>query len=227
MVAPQISFTARRNFLAGAAAASLLALPGCASMGGFSMVEAVRRLLTMSTQGALGRLTASGGFWDNQVARLALPEMFGSRGTVLQSIVTSAVFRERLQHQLNIVAEDGARRAAPVVAETVRTIGIANAVALIRGGPTAATGFLRDAMADSLIDTMLPALGDGLRLARDPLVGQAIAALVGGDLSSVARSLSVKADDAIWGEIGREEASIRANPERTNDPVLIGVLKVL
>ena len=42
MVAAQISPLARRNFLAGAAATSLLALPGCASMGGFSMVEAVR-----------------------------------------------------------------------------------------------------------------------------------------------------------------------------------------
>jgi len=227
MVVSPNSSIARRNFLAGAAATSLLALPGCASMGGFSMIEAVRRLLTLSTQGALARLMASGGFWDNSLARLDLPDVFGSRGGVLQGILSSALFKDRLQHQLNIVAEDGARRAAPIVAETVRTIGIANAVALIRGGPTAATGFLRDAMAGSLIPAMLPALGDGLRIARDPIVGQAIAALSGVDVNGVVGSLSEKADAAIWGEIGREEASIRANPERTNDPVLIGVLKIL
>ena len=29
--------------------------------------------------------------------------------------------------------------------------------------------------------------------------------------------------DAIWGEIAREEAAIRANPQSTRDPMLIGV----
>ncbi len=227
MVAAIKSSFARRSFMAGAAAAGLLVLPGCQSMGGFSMVDAVRRLLTLSTQGAFARLTAPGGFWDNQLARLALPDIFGSRGTVLQNILGSALVRDRLQHQFNIVAEDGARRAAPMVAETVRTIGIDNAVALIRGGPTAATGFLRSAMAGSLVDAMVPALGEGLRIANDPLVGQALAALSGVDIGGVSRSLSAQADQAIWGEIGRQEADIRAHPERTSDPLLIGLFKVL
>ena len=196
-------------------------------MGGFSLVDAVRRLLEQSTKGALARLTAPGGFWDNQLARLDLPDVFGSRGGVLEGILTSAVFKNRLQKSFNHVAEAGARRAAPMIAETVRTIGIANAVALIKGGPTAATGFLRDAMAGSLVEAMVPALGDGLRIADDPIVGQALAALTGIDMSGVARSLSGKVDDAIWGEVGREESAIRANPEQTNDAVLIAALKTL
>jgi hypothetical protein len=218
---------ARRAFLTGSAATGLLALPGCASLGGFGMVDAIRRLLTLSTQNAFARLVADGGFWDSQLTRLALPDVFGSRGGVLQDILTSAIFKNRLQKELNHVAEDGARRAAPVVAETVRTIGIENAVALVKGGPTAATGFLRNAMAGSLIETMVPALGDGLRVASDPIVGQALAALTGVDVTGVARSLAVEADEAIWGQIGREESANRANPQSTNDPVLMGVFGVL
>ncbi|MFA7387012.1 MAG: DUF4197 family protein, partial [Thiohalobacteraceae bacterium] len=126
----------------------------------------------------------------------------------------------------NHVAEAGARRAAPVIADTVRVIGIDNAIALIRGGPTGATSFLRTAMNGSLIETMVPALGDGLRLAEDPIVGQALAALTGVDVAGVARSLAVKTDDAIWGEIGREEAAIRADPRSTRDPVLIAALEL-
>ena len=125
------------------------------------------------------------------------------------------------------MAEAGARRAAPVIADTVRVIGIDNAAALIKGGPTAATDFLRTAMAGSLVETMVPALGDGLRLASDPIVGQAIAGLTGVDLTGVARSLSAKAETVIWGEIGREEAAIRANPEATGDPLLIAALKLV
>lgn len=227
MVADDIQVVGRRAFLAGAAATTVLVLPGCSSLGGISLVDAVRRLLERSAGGALARLTAPGGFWDNQLARLDLPEVFGSRGNVIEGILTSAVFKNRLQRSLNNVAEAGARRAAPIITDTVRTIGIDNAVALIKGGPTAATGFLRNAMAGSLIEAMVPALGDGLKIAQDPIVGQAIAALTGVDVNGVARSLSGKVDDAIWGEIGREESAIRANPKSTNDAVLIAALEGL
>lgn len=216
---------ARRNFLTGAAATGVAVLSGCADYRRWSLVDAVRRLLELSARNAFARLTAPGGFWDNQLARLDLPEVFGGRGAVLQDILLSTVFRNRLRRAFNHIAEDGARRAAPIVADVVQTIGIDNARALIRGGPTAATEFLRGAMADSLIEAMVPALGDGLRLAADPVVGQALAALTGVDVAGVARSLAAEADEAIWGEIGREEAAIRANPEATRDPVLIAVFR--
>jgi hypothetical protein len=221
------SFTSRRVMLAGLAASSALALPSCASIERVNLVDAIRRLLMRSSRNALARLMAPGGFYDDELARLELPEVFGSRGGVLQSILTSPLFKSRLQRSLNRIAERGARRAAPILADTVRIIGIDNAVALVRGGPTAATGYLRGAMAGRLVDAMLPELGEGLRVADDPIVGQAIAALTGIDLSGVARSLAVRVDDAIWGEIGREEAAIRANPEATNDPVLIAALRTL
>jgi len=221
------SFTSRRVVLAGLAASSALALPGCASIERINLVDAIRRLLMRSSRNALARLMAPGGFYDDELARLELPEVFGSRGGVLQSILTSPLFKSRLQRSLNRIAERGARRAAPILADTVRIIGIDNAAALVRGGPTAATGYLRGAMAGRLIDAMLPELGEGLRVADDPIVGQAIAALTGIDLSGVARSLAVRVDDAIWGEIGREEAAIRAHPEVTNDPVLIAALRTL
>ena len=221
-----ISGIARRRFLAGASAIAVLALTGCESLPALSLTEAIRRLLDRAARNAFVRLMAPGGFWDNQLARLDLPEVFGRRGNVLQSILTSPLFRSRLQRELNHLAEDGARSAAPIVADAVRTIGIANARALIQGGPTAATAFLRDAMAGQLIEVMVPALGDAMRVTRDPLVREALAALTGVDVSGAARLLAVEADAAIWGEIGREESAIRANPDATGDPVLIGVFRV-
>lgn len=218
---------ARRSFLAGSSVVAIAALPGCSSMGRFSLVEAVRRLLELSAMRAFSRLTAPGGFWDSQVARIGLPEIFGTRGGIAQSILTSAVFRDRLQRQLNIVAERGAERAAPLVTDAVRTIGVGNALAIIRGGPSAATAMLREQMGPALIEAMVPALADALRIASDPIVAQAIGLLAGIDINGVARSVSQKADDAIWAQIGSEEAAIRANPESTNDPVLIGVFKAL
>jgi hypothetical protein len=70
---------------------------------------------------------------------------------------------------------------------------------------------------------MVPEVGQALRVARDPLVGQLIAGLTGVDLGGMATTFSQTVDDAIWSEIGREEAAIRADPAATRDPVLIGV----
>lgn len=218
----------RRSFLAGlGVAGGALMLPGCAQgFGGFSFTDAISRLLFLSTGRAFDRMTAPGGFWDQQVATLGFDQFLGARGGVLNRILTSSLFKDRLAHALAPVAYEAAERAAPVVADTVRTIGIANAVDLIRGGPTAATSFLRQEMGMRLIDAMLPQVGQGLRLANDPIVGQALAALTGVDIPQVAQSFTSRVDDVIWNEIGVEEAAIRANPQATRDPLIIGAFGV-
>jgi Protein of unknown function (DUF4197) len=221
------TLTARRGFLAGTAATALLALPACSSLGGFSMVEALKRLLTLSGQRAFAKLTAPGGFWDSEVARFDLPEMFSGNAGGLKGLLTSTVFKNQLQKQLNIVAEKGAERAAPIMLEAARNISIPDAIGLVRGGPTAATSWLRSQMGPALINAMIPGLSDALRVSSDPVLGQAIKALSGVDLGSVAQSIANRADNSIWNQIGAEETAIRADPQSTNDPLLIGVFKVL
>ena len=212
----------RRSFVAGAlAAGTVLTLPGCATTGVFSFTEAIRRLLVLSSERAFARMTAPGGFWDQQVAAVGLDQYFGNRGNVLANILTSTLFKSRLEGVVADVAIDASYRAAPIVADAVRTVGYANALDLIRGGPTAASGFLRQQMGTALIEAMVPEVGQALRVAQDPLIGQLIAGLTGVDVGGVATSFATAVDDAIWGEIAREEAAIRADPRATRDPVLI------
>jgi hypothetical protein len=216
----------RRSLLAaGAAAAGLLLLPACATTGGglgpLSYDEIVRRLLERATVNAFARLTAPDGFWDSAVARINLPVLFGKRGTVMQGILRGPAFRQELQHRLNIIAEDGARAAAPLVADTVRTIGIQNAYALLTGDPTAATTFLRSQMGPQLVNAMIPELDRLMRVVDDPLVGQALSALTGVNVADAAHALALEADNAIWYEIGAEEANLRKNQ---SDPALARAL---
>lgn len=214
----------RRSFLSFAAlGAGAMVLPGCASYGGFSFTEAIRRLLTLSSQNAFESLLAPGGFYDDQLARLSVDEVLGNRGGVLASILGSSIVRDRMMREFNRIAAEGAYRAAPVVADTIRIVGFENAAALITGQPTAATAFLRGSMGERLVDVMLPEVSDALRVVNDPLIGPALSALAGVDFTRVANSLTRRTEDAIWTAIGREEAAIRADPRSTNDPLLIGV----
>jgi hypothetical protein len=215
----------RRQLLLAGVAGSLVMLPGCSSLGGFSMTEAIRRILSLSSQKAFAMLLQPGGFYDSSVARLALPDRFGGLGGsgILSTILQSQSFRERLQRQLNRSAEKGAERAAPLVADAIKSIGIESAAAIVRGGPQAATTFLQGKMGTALLDAMLPGIGDGLRLFDDQVIGQALKSVTGFDFSALANDITAKANSSIWAAIGAEEAKIRDDPQSTNDPILIAV----
>ena len=197
--------TSRRRFIAGlGAGGALLAMPACTSFGGFSLVDAVRRLLYLSSERAFARLLQPGGFWDEQIANAGLENLLGTRGNVLGSVLTSALFRDRLYDAFANIAIEGAERAAPIVTDAVRVVGISNAVALINGGPTAATGFLRQNLGMTLVEAMVPELGQAMRLANEPLVGELLASLTGVDVRGVANTFSREIDNAIWREMGFE-----------------------
>lgn len=215
----------RRRLLAGAAGgAAVLLLPACASTGGgFSMVEAVRRMLLLASENAFARMTAPGGFWDQQVAQLGLANVMGTRGDVLSRILTSGLVKQQLEERFATYAIDASFRAAPVVTDAIQVVGFQNAIDLVRGGPTAASSYLRGEVGTALVAAMVPELGEAIRVSRDPLMGQLLGALTGVHMAGVADRFAVQVDNAIWGEIAREEAAIRADPRSTRDPLLIGV----
>ncbi len=217
----------RRAFLGTMATASGgVLLAGCATggFGRYTLTDAVRDLLFLSSERAFARLTRPDGFWDRQVAQVGFDRLLGTRGGVLSAILTSGPFRARLQDAFAGFALDASARAAPVVTDAVRVVGISGAIDLVTGGPTAATSFLRAGLDDRLVEVMVPELAQALRVSRDPVVGRALSSLTGVDLGGIATGIADTVDDTIWTEIGREEAAIRADPRSTRNPDLIAVL---
>jgi Protein of unknown function (DUF4197) len=215
----------RRSLIASAAMTPLLALPGCAGGMGFSLVDAIRRLLSLSSQRAFASLIRENGFFDDQIAKISLPSALGGdRGNaILSTILNSNTFRSRLTKQVNRAAEKGAELAAPMVTEAVKTVGIEDAVGLVKGGPTAATDFLKGRMGTALVTAMIPGIDDGLKLFDSGIVTEALKLVTNIDFAGLRDDVSAKASDGIYRAIGREESAIRANPSATNDPLLMGV----
>ncbi|WP_321322947.1 DUF4197 domain-containing protein [uncultured Parasphingorhabdus sp.] len=218
----------RRSVLGFDAAAGLLALPGCSSLPGLSLTEAVKRLLTLSSQNAFAELMLPNGFFDNQVARIAVPDSLGgSRATsIATALLRSKPVQDRLLMQVNRAAEKGAELAAPIVAETIRNMSIADAAAIINGGPRAATSLLQGELGNTLVERMLPGIAGGLRLFDNEIINLVLSQATNVDFSSISRDVTDKVGDAIYRSIGEQEAAIRANPRATNDPLLMAVLGV-
>ncbi len=216
----------RRALLTSAAYVTLLALPGCANMDrGFSLTEAIRRLLALASQRAFASLLQENGFFDSQIARISLPDQLGGATAtgILSAILRSDAFRNRLTRQVNRAAEKGAALAAPVVTDAISTLSVADALSVVRGGPTAATDLLSNVLGPRLVETMLPGIGDGLKLFDSGVVQEALRQSTGIDFAGLRDDVTRKASAAIYRALGREEAAIRANPQATGDPLLIGV----
>jgi hypothetical protein len=215
----------RRTLIATAALMPLLALPGCVNTGGFSLVEAIRRLLTLSSQRAFAALMQENGFFDYQIARINVPDQLGGARAsgIVAALLRTDAFQSRLTRQVNRAAERGAALAAPIVTDAISSLSVADALAVVRGGSSAATDTLSSALGTRLVEAMLPGVGDGLKLFDSAVVTQALKLATGIDFAGLRDDVTRKASDGIYRAMASEEAAIRANPNSTGDPLLMAV----
>ena len=213
----------RRHAIVGAAAIPLLALPGCTTLGdleGFGIENALRRLMTVSSQRAFANLLTENGFFSDDLARVPLPPQLAETGSIVSALLRSAAVQSQLLRVMNRAAAEAAEAAAPVVYDSIRNLTISDAMALARGGPTAATDFLQRAMGTRIVDAMFPDVGNALRLFDSGIVNQVVQAATGINFSGLQQHVTQAAATGIYRAIGREEAAIRANPGSVTDPLI-------
>ena len=226
------SLLTRRSVIAAGLSVPLLTLSGCATkLGdlGFGFEDAIRRLLTISSQRAFAQLLTEEGFFRDDLARVNLPPQLAGSGITqaLSVALGNRAVQDQLLRLVNRAAVEAADAAAPVVYDSIRNMSISDAVSLVRGGPTAATDHLQRSMGDAIVNAMFPEVGQALRTADNGVLGRVFRVATGIDFAVLQADVSRKAAAGIYRAIGREEAAIRANPRSTGDPVLSGVFGIL
>lgn len=221
---------ARRRLIAAGLLLPLLTLPGCATrLGDLANLEpAIRRLLTLSSQRAFARLLADQGFFRDDLARIQPPPQLGGRAVTAALAValgTRAV-QDRLLRVVNQAAGEGARRAAPIVYDSIRDMPIADARSIVRGGSTAATDYLARSMGERIFDAIFPGVGEALRLAENGVIQRVLQVATGINFPGLQADVARKTAAAFYRAMGREEAAIRADPGGAGDPVLAGVFGI-
>ena len=218
----------RRSLVGAGLCLPLLALPACATrLGdlGFGLEDAIRRILTLSSQRAFARLLTDEGFFQDEVARVTLPPQLGGSGVTraLAVLLGTSAAQDRLLRLVNRAAAEGAQAAAPLVYDSIRDMTIADAVSIVRGGPTAATDRLQNHVGDRIFDVMFPGVGRALEALDNGIVRRALGVATGINFAGLQADVARKASAGIWRAVGREEAAIRADPRATGDPLIIGV----
>jgi hypothetical protein len=220
----------RRVLIGAGISLPLLTLPGCAGgLGGFGLEDAIRRLLTVSSQRAFSSLLQENGFFQDELTRIPLPQQLGGSAVTnaLSSLLGVGLVQDRLLRLVNGAASNAAQAAAPIVYDSIRSMSITDALSIVRGGPTAATSYLQRSMGNAIVSALFPSIGNALRLADNGIVTRALQAASGINFAGLQQHVAGSAAEAIYRAIGREEAAIRANPSALGDPVLSGVFGVL
>ncbi len=219
-----LALSDRRSLIA---ALALLPLAACATpMGRYTVEEAVRRLLQLSSERAFARLTEPGGFYDDQLTRIVPPDLGGGKGgAVLSALLRTNAVRNQVARSLNDLAVDLADNATPIVMDAVQRMTLADAVSVLRGGPTAATDLLAREARGSVVEALLPGASRALRSDMFEMLSAALSASGGKDYAALADNISGQIGDAIFRAIGREEAEIRRDPGATRDPILMALLR--
>ncbi|MEM9668561.1 MAG: DUF4197 domain-containing protein [Pseudomonadota bacterium] len=188
--------------------------------GGLTTAEidaGLREALTLGTERVSAQLGETDGFFGDNRIRIPLPDRLADLQDQLSQVGLSAPLDD-LELRINRAAEASMPEAQRLVISAVRSITVEDALAILNGGNTAATDFLRDRTEASLTDAFRPyvdsALADsGAIQAFDSVTSRYGLARLSNDLrSDISDDAVALGLDGLFYYVGKEERRIRENP---------------
>jgi hypothetical protein len=190
----------------------------------------IREALSLASMNATTRLAQPNGFWGNPQVRIPLPGLLGQSQRTLSGFGMSRPL-DALQENLNHAAESVMRQAATLFVNAVRTITLADAIDIVRGGDDSATRYLRGRTETRLTGLLKPPMTRALTesgafgLLRTALREVGMASMTTDLRREVIDFSTAKALDGCFYFIAEEERAIRRDPWRRTTDVLRRVFR--
>ena len=188
--------------------------------------QGIREALDQGVGRGITFLNKTDGFFGNEAYKLFLPaEAQRIENTLRQLGMGSMVDRAILQ--INRAAEDAVGYARPIFLDAIREITIADAIAIIRGPNDAATQYFRQKTTEKLTAAFSPIIKSSLeKFSATKYYGDVVSTYnnfpttlnkLNPDLPSYVVD---KAVSALFDQVAKEEANIRANPVARTTEIL-------
>jgi len=185
----------------------------------------IKEALGLASMNATNRLAQPDGFWGNPRVRIPLPGILGQTQRTLAGMRMSGPL-DQLQESLNRAAESAMPQAASLFTNAVRTITIADAIDIVRGGEDSATRYLRGRTETRLTSLLKPPMTRALTqsgaftLLRSALREIGLASMTTDLRTEVINFSTSKALDGCFYFIAEEERAIRRDPWRRTTDIL-------
>jgi len=186
--------------------------------------QGIKEALSQGVTQAVLNLHRTDGFFGSDVYKVLLPPDARKAETTLRGIGLGGQVDKAIL-AINRGAEDAVGTAGPIFVDAIKEMTVTDALGIVRGNKDAATQYFRRKTSDDLIAAFTPSVKSALDRTQATRYYADIANTynrlplafdkVDPDLPAYVVG---KAVDALFDEIAREEANIRANPvARTTD----------
>lgn len=189
------------------------------SSGGLSSAEIVSGLkeaLSLGAEKSSDKLSAKDGFFKDAAVKILLPKEVQDVQSKLRmlgmgKLVDNAVL------SMNRAAEDASKAAAPIFLSAIKQMTVTDALNILRGADTSATGYLRKSTTNELTGSFKPVIEESLQKVDATKYWKDLftaynrfsSTPVDTDISNYVTS---KALDGIFHYVAQEEINIRKNP---------------
>ncbi len=226
-----------KGVFAGAALTLTLALGGCTETGNRAIAtdllnamlspsagldqqtvaNGLKEALRVGTERAVGATSQAGGFLNNELIRIAMPEQLKTAASTLRAVGFGGQV-DAFERGMNKAAEKASEEATPVFVDAISEMTLADAMGILNGGDTAATDYFRDKTSATLKSRFMPIIEDkmsqvGLYQQYNQLMDSYNALpLTTKPTFDLDDYVSEQGLDGLFTVLGQEEKNIRQNP---------------
>ncbi len=186
------------------------------------IVSGLKEALSIGARKSGSKLSATDGFFKDAAVKILMPEQVREverkmRMLGMGKLVDNAVL------SMNRGAEDASKAAAPIFIAAIKKMTVTDALNILRGSDTAATGYLRTSTTPELINAFRPVIEESLKKVNATKYWSDVFSTynrfsskpVDTDINSY---VTTKALNGIFYYVAQEEISIRKNPaDRVSD----------
>ncbi len=186
--------------------------------------SAIKEALANGVSAGIQKLNKTDGFFGSDIYKMLLPDDAVKIGNTLRQLGMGKLVDNAIL-QINRSAEKAMGFAAPIFVDAIKQMTLTDALNLVKGGNTSATEYFKSKTTDKLKAAFAPVIKGSL--------DSTMATKYYGDLITSYNKLpttfnkvnpdlqdfvTTRAVNALFDQIGKEEANIRANPvARTTD----------
>jgi hypothetical protein len=205
---------------------TLSKLPGYGTYTESEAATAIRQALEQGTGRGISFLNQPDGFFGNEAYKLFLPEDARKVENTLRQLGFGSMVDKAIL-QINRAAEDAVGYARPIFVDAIKEMTIQDAINIVKGSNDAATNYFRQKTTDKLIAAFTPTIKSSLdKLNATKYYTDVINTYnkfpttfnkINPDLPSY---VVEKAVSALFDQVAKEEANIRANPVARTTEIL-------
>lgn len=195
---------------------SLLSKNSSGNLSSDEIVSGLKEALSLGAQKSGDRLSATDGFFKDAAVKILLPKEVQDVEKKMRMLGLGKLV-DNAELSMNRAAEDASKSAAPIFLSAIKQMTVTDALNILRGKDTAATGYLRKTTTPKLTDAFMPVIETSLKKTDAAKYWKDVFTAynrfsskpVDTDINSY---VTGKALDGIFYYVAQEEINIRKNP---------------